>query len=149
MAIYCKKYQNKVRDSKMYGKWYMKTRPLRTIQTEEIAEEISEVNTVTEADVRAVLSSLKVIMRQKLQAGMSVKLDGIGTFRTTVSCSPADAEANLSADNIKAIYVCFAPEKSQDATTGKRTTKMLAGARIADIDDYAYAPKSKPAQVNP
>ena len=93
MAIYCKKYQNKVRDSKMYGKWYMKTRPLRTIQTEEIAEEISEVNTVTEADVRAVLSSLKVIMRQKLQAGMSVKLDGIGTFRTTVSCSPADAEA--------------------------------------------------------
>lgn len=149
MAIYCKKYQNQVRDSKMFGKWYMKARSLRTVSTEELAEEISGTNTVTEADVKAVLSSLKVVMKQKLQAGLSVKLEGIGTFRTTVSCGPAEEEDKLTADNIKAIYVRFAPEKSLDLTTGKRCTKMLAGARIANIDDYAYEPKTKPAQVNP
>ena len=101
MALYMKKYQNKVHDSKMYGKWYWKSRSLKTIGTRQIAAEITKKNTVTTPDVMAVLYSLGEILNEKLTSGYSVKLDGIGTFRTTVCSAPAEEKDAPSQQRVR------------------------------------------------
>jgi predicted histone-like DNA-binding protein len=151
MALYMKKYQNKVHDSKMYGKWYWKSRSLKTIGTRQIAAEITKKNTVTTPDVMAVLYSLGEILNEKLTSGYSVKLDGIGTFRTTVCSAPAEEKDKLLANSeyVKAARVRFTPEMEHDMATGAVRNRMLAGITFANIDDYAYDPKSKPTPPEP
>lgn len=145
MAIYMKKYQNQVRDSKMFGKWYWRAVSLRTLTTRQLAEEISQINTVTLPDVVAVLYSLGDILNKKLTSGYTVKLDGLGTFRTSVSSKSAEEKDKLIASkaSIKSCRIIFCPEKTRDASTGNFINRLLAGATYADAAELTEV-KTKP-----
>lgn len=52
----------------------------RTLDTQQIAEEIQHRCTVTQPDIAAVLSALAQSIKQSLTDGQSINLKGIGTF---------------------------------------------------------------------
>ena len=49
-----------------YGKWYAKMVPIGNITSEQLAEEVSHLSTVTRSDMLAVLWSLAAVIRRHL-----------------------------------------------------------------------------------
>lgn len=107
MSVRYKKFQNKLKDSKTYDKWYGRAVTLGTVTTANLAEEISHSTTVTRADIMAVLIELAEAMRRHMLNSQSVQLDGIGTFRVGINSVPADTEAEFKANNIKNFRIIY------------------------------------------
>ena len=72
-------------------------------------ENIVQTNTVTRADVLAVLASIKQELVNCIRNGQSVTLGEIGTFRFTIKTRGAETKAKFVADNIKSLLVRFKP----------------------------------------
>ena len=63
------------------GKYCPKSRVSgKTVSTKKIAQKLSQISTVSEADARAVLSMLGEVMADYMASGRSVKFDGLGSF---------------------------------------------------------------------
>ena len=148
--------QNKIEGSVNYGKWYAKAEYGETVSTEALCEEIAHSTTVTEADARALLTELKVVLRQHLQNGDVVKLDGIGLFRVGIKSALADTLDTLDDNKIKGYSIRFLPESTFTATgvnkkgnrVGFRTYKLLQGVKVKKVVDKAAAKKQDaPAQT--
>lgn len=110
MSLLYKKYQNKIKSSKTYGKWYGRAVILDTISTRQLAEEVSHATTVTYADVVAVLAELTTAIKSHLQNSQAVVLDGIGRFKVAVSSTGADSRTDFKASNIRRYRINYFPE---------------------------------------
>ena len=110
MSLLYKKYQNKIKSSKTYGKWYGRAVILDTISTRQLAEEVSHATTVTYADVVAVLAELTTAIKSHLQNSQAVVLDGIGRFKVAVSTTGADSRTDFKASNIRRYRINYFPE---------------------------------------
>lgn len=88
-------------------KYYAQIAPIRPLRLDDIAEKISNQCTVTEHDVKAVLSALQEQVLMALREGNSVRLGDLGSFRPTISSDPSDAAADVTADNIKTVRVRY------------------------------------------
>ena len=56
------------------------------IKTDYLINEITDMSTLTSADVRGTLEALSSLMEKHLGRGNSVELEGIGTFSVSVGC---------------------------------------------------------------
>ncbi len=73
-----------------------------------IAEAMALESTVTEHDIKAVLSSLQQHIIAALKNGQSVRLGDLGSFHTTIIGTGSDTRAAYSfAKNVKAVRVQF------------------------------------------
>lgn len=72
-------------------------------------ENIVQKNTVTRADVLAVLASVKEEIVNCIRNSQSVTLGEIGTFGFTIKTDGTEARDEFSADNIKKVLVRFKP----------------------------------------
>ena len=61
---------------------------LPIMTTDEVAERLAEMSSLTKGDVYNVLLNLPLVMRQALTEGRSVKLEGLGSFWYTADCKP-------------------------------------------------------------
>lgn len=68
---------------KMNGKWYPRSFTVGTMDTDQVAERLSQISTVSKGDTYAVLLGLGEVLGGMLEAGYSVKLKGVGTFYLT------------------------------------------------------------------
>lgn len=82
------------------------------IKIKQIAAEVSENCTASEADVRAIISKMEESIIKCLQNGTSVKLDQLGTFCPTVRSRSAKIPQEFTAKNIKKIGVRYTPDAS-------------------------------------
>lgn len=112
MSVRYKKVQNKIKDSKTYGKWYGRSVTLGSVSTEDLAEELSHATTVTRADIMAVLIELAVAMKRHLLNSQAVQLDGIGSFRVGISSTPADKKEDFKANKITNYHIVYTPERT-------------------------------------
>ena len=64
----------------------------RPMETDELAQQISEASTVSKADVVAVLAALPSVMSRGMNAGRSVHLQDIGYFRYTAAAKKGGQE---------------------------------------------------------
>lgn len=112
MSIRYKKVQNKIKDSKTFGKWYGRAVNLGSVNTVGLAEELSHATTVTRADIMAVLIELAVTMKRHLQNSEVVKLDGIGSFRVGINTTPTEKKEEFNAKRIKNFHIVYTPERS-------------------------------------
>lgn len=110
MSLLYKKYQNKSKASKAYGKWYGHAVIIDNVSTKQLADEVSHATTVTYADVIAVLAELTNAIKAHLQNSHSVTLDGIGRFKVGISTSEVADRASFSANNIKRYRINYQPE---------------------------------------
>lgn len=116
----------KVNKMKANGKFY----PTAVIvdspmETEELAEQISEVSTVSKADIVAVLASLPNIMARAMNSGRSVHLQDLGFFRFTIDAKKGgrDTAEDVTADDVAGTRIRFTPETHY--STGRVATRAL------------------------
>ena len=93
------------------GKWYAKMVPIGTITSEQLAEEVSHMSTVTRSDMLAVLWSLAEVIRRHLLNSDRVEIDGIGAFKVGISTVAAATSADFGAQNVKGYRINYQPFK--------------------------------------
>ena len=81
----------------------------RQIDEKDFVERIVQKNTVTRADVLAVISSIAEELVHSIRNGNSVTLPEIGTFGFSIKTRGAETKAKFVADNIKSLLVRFKP----------------------------------------
>ena len=136
MAQYFKKYQNNVRDSKMFGKWYGRAVTLRTVEVEELAAQMQDNCTVKRADILAVLSELGPTMKQLMQNSLAVRIPYLGVFKIVMATKPAEEKAKFDVSCVKNLKVNFRPEAHKLEQSGKRVKDLVAGSKVTDIENY-------------
>lgn len=97
------------------------------IAADQFIENIVQTNTVTKADVLAVLASIKQELVGCIRNGQSVTLGEIGTFRFTLKSKGALTRDKFTTDNIKKVHVRFLPNRSlmYEVSVGNPNVKFL------------------------
>lgn len=84
----------------------------RPMETDELAQQISEASTVSKADVVAVLAALPSAMSRGMNAGRSVHLQDIGYFCYTAAAKKGGQETaeKVTANDVEYARIQFRPE---------------------------------------
>ena len=114
----------------MGGKWHPKAVTVgKPVATKEVADRLSQISTVSRADVYAVLMDLAGVLADYMAQGRSVKIDGLGTFYYTCTSNGNGAETadKVNASQITGVRVRFIPE-----ATRKSCSKSMNRTLISD-----------------
>ena len=77
--------QNKNNLSKIFGKWFAHSKTVETLNTRKLAQHISEHGSIYTPDVvYGVLEKFRSCLIEMLLDSKRVKIDGLGTFFTTI-----------------------------------------------------------------
>ena len=135
MAIKVRLEKSKFKEANRAGKWYARTVSMGDVTTAELASKIQQGNSFTKADVQGLIVALVEEMRQQLQMGKTVVLDGVGRFRLSVESEAATDEKDFNLGrNIKAVRCAFVPagKRSQD---GKKEDCLAEGVKVEWLQD--------------
>ena len=94
----------KDRSIKYYG-----VQHTRQMSEQDFVERIVQKNTVTRADVLAVIASIAEELVYSIRNGNSVTLPEIGTFGFSIKTRGAETKEKFVVDNIKSLHVRFKP----------------------------------------
>lgn len=131
MAIFIKLYQNKYNRQHDYGKWF--ARVVRTGETDidRLAEHIEQNTTFKKGEVKGLLVELVEEMKQELQAGRTVNLNGFGRFHLSVTSLSVDRPENFNiARHITGIKCKFTPAGRRDPETWRVSQVFSEGAEV-------------------
>lgn len=126
MAFFNRKQQ------KINGKWYPQSITVgKPITTDQVAKRLADVSTVSPGDTYAVLKNLGPTMSEFMAQGLTVKLDGVGTFYYTAVSSGqgVDTAEEVSASQITGVRVRFIPE-TRRTSNRQVTTRSLVSEDI-------------------
>lgn len=116
----------KVTKMKSTGKYYPTAVLVdKPMETDELAEQIAEISTVSKADIVAVLASLPGVMSRGMNSGRSVHLQDLGFFRYTIDARKGgrDTEKEVVPDDVERTRIRFTPETH--FSTGRVATRAL------------------------
>lgn len=88
-------------------KWYPAIVLSNPVLLDELTELIALNCTVTEHDIKAVISALQEQIILALRQGRSVRLGEIGSFRLTMTGTAADTAEEVKVENITGLRVAF------------------------------------------
>ena len=134
MSVLYRLSQNKMKDSKAFGKWFAQAVMTGTVDTDALAEIMQRNCTVKKADILAVITELIETMQDQLQDSKRVKLNGFGAFKIGIenAAGGAATAADFSAGkNIKGLHVLFQPEVKTDST-GQRRKTFISGCSVQE-----------------
>ncbi len=89
-----------------------KPKDAKTYDLERIAADIEALGGMSAEDVLHVARGLIRSIRQILTDGNTVKVDGLGLFRTTFSCETAEEAKNCTVKNITRVNIRFMADSS-------------------------------------
>ena len=92
-------------------KFYAIAKSTGEVTLRELAENISDISTVSSIDTLAVLESLITVLPRQLLSGKIVRLGDFGTFRLNLSSEGAETEEAFNKSNIKKVKLNFRPGK--------------------------------------
>jgi len=128
MAFY-KKIQRRVD-----GKWYASAVTVgKPVTTDEVADRLAQISTVSRADTYAVLKDLAGVLADYMANGRTVKMDGLGTFYYTANTQGMGVATadKVTAAQIKGVRVRFIPEtKLSGQASGRKATRSLVSDNI-------------------
>ena len=126
MAFYKKQYNKK------FGVYYPTAIVVgQPVTTKAVAKRLSQMCTVTYADVMAVLGELAGVMADLMAQGKSVRLDGLGTFRYTLKTKGVETEEDFDFQKqVEAVHVQFVPQREGAQTKGSTATRGLVPSGI-------------------
>lgn len=73
----------------------------------ELIYEIKENSSLSEGDIRSVLSNFVSVMRRSLYSGISVNVDGFGVFSLSARSEGSDDKKTVNAENIRSVKINF------------------------------------------
>lgn len=113
MAYY-KKSQKKVN-----GKWYPQGVTIgKPVQTKEVANRLADLSALSPGDCYSMLGNLGKVLGEYMNAGRTVKLDGVGIFYYTPNTQGqgVDTPEEVSAKQIIGTRVRFIPEVARSVS---------------------------------
>ena len=136
MPVFVKVSQNKITDSKSYGKWYGRVVSSKTMTYQELCKHMSEHNSVFGEDVcLGVANKLQTCILEQLLEGKKVQFGELGTFYLSVKSTGADEEKDYSLGiNIQGLYLCFAPSRTDvNNLSSKMLKKKASFMNVKDL----------------
>lgn len=118
---------------KTNGKWYPHSITVgKPVTTAEVAKSISEKCTVNPADVNAVLTALGETLGDYMKHGLTVKLNGVGTFYYTANArgNGVERKEDVSSTQISGVRIRFIPE-THLSSSRKVTSRALVDDSIS------------------
>jgi predicted histone-like DNA-binding protein len=101
MSLHYDFYENPVsKDSDKRPKLHARVVTEGTMTTDQLAQYIHEVCTLSTADVKASLIALVEVMAGELASGRRIHLEGLGYFQLTLSSPPVDSPKEIRAESI-------------------------------------------------
>ena len=148
MPVFIKVSQNKIKDSKSFGKWYGRVATTKTMTYQELCKHMSEHNSVYGEDVcLGVANKLQSCMLEQLLEGKKVQFGELGVFYLSVKSTGADKEGDFNLGvNIQGLFLCFAPSRTD---VNNLSSKMLKKkASFLNVKDMVET-KTKPSSSDP
>lgn len=102
----------KKQQKKINGKWYPQVVTVgKPVTTDEVADRLSKISTVSRADTYAVLKDLADVLSDYMAQGRTVKLEGLGTFYYTAAANGqgVDSPEKVTAAQITGVRIRFIP----------------------------------------
>ena len=136
--------QNKNNKSRIFGKWFAHSKAVEIMNTRKLAQHISEHGSIYTPDVVfGVLEKFRSCLVEMLLESKRVKIDGLGTFFTTIENEPGGADKvedfNVQ-KNLKALHIRFMPEQEQELNISSR--EFIKKAEFINIDSMMGGDKS-------
>ena len=128
--------QNKNEKSNIFGKWFAHSKTVETLNTRKLSQHISEHGSIYTPDVVfGVLEKFRSCLVEMLLESKRVKIDGLGTFFTTIENEAGGAqkkdEFNVN-KNLKALHIRFMPEGEQIMNISSR--EFLKKAEFVNVE---------------
>lgn len=90
-------------------KWYASPINQGTVSQREIAKNMAEKSSLTVGDIGNTIQNLIEELPKELMQGKSVNLEGLGTFRLSLSSEGTENEKDFNANMIKGAKIVFTP----------------------------------------
>jgi predicted histone-like DNA-binding protein len=138
MAIFYRLEQNKnTSNTTTNGKYYARAVSMSETVTEHLAMRISRESGMSIGVVTAVLKQLPIAMRQELQDGHTVVLDGIGRFRLAIESegvvNPSEFDLRKHIKNVRCKFIA---EGRHVIGGGKLVKGLCEGVKIKSAPEY-------------
>jgi predicted histone-like DNA-binding protein len=139
-------YQNQNEHNSAYGKWYGRVKYLESLNTRKLSNHIAEHGSIYTPDiVYGVMEKFRSCLLEMLLNSKKVKIEGLGTFYTTLECKKGGAVSkekfNILKD-IQGLHIRFLPEQEQEQNISSR--QFLKQAEFINID--SLLPKEEEAE---
>ncbi len=138
MPVFIKVSQNKIKDSKSFGKWYGRVASTKTMTYQELCKHMSEHNSVYGEDVcLGVANKLQNCMLEQLLEGKKVQFGELGVFYLSVKSTGADKEEDFNLGvNIQGLFLCFAPSRTDvNNLSSKMLKKKASFMNVKDLTE--------------
>lgn len=131
MAILIKLFENKFGNTKTRGKWFAKTIKRGEAGISELAERVQENTTFKKGEVQGLIVELVDEMRQLLQDGQTVNLEGFGRFHLSVETNSVERPEDFRIQrDITAVKCKFVPAGHRVGKTGRIVQVLAKGAKV-------------------
>ena len=139
--------QNQNEHNAAFGKWYAKIKSLETLNTRRLAQHIAEHGSIYTPDVvYGVMEKFRSCLLEMLLNSKKVKIEGLGTFYTTIECQKGGAVSkdkfNVNKD-VKGLHIRFLPDSSSESQLNSKD--ILAKATFMWAEDL----KREKAEARP
>ena len=128
--------QNQNQYNAGYGQWYAKVRALETLNTRKLANHISEHGSIYTPDVvYGVLEKFRSCLVEMLLESKKVKIEGLGTFYTTLENQKNGASKKEEYNpnkHMKALHIRFLPEQTTEENISSR--EFIKKAEFINVD---------------
>ena len=129
-------YQNQNEHNSAYGKWYGRVKYLESLNTRKLSNHIAEHGSIYTPDVvYGVMEKFRSCLLEMLLNSKKVKIEGLGTFYTTLECVKGGAltkdKFNILKD-VKGLHIRFLPEQEQEQNISSR--EFLKQAEFINVD---------------
>lgn len=131
--------------SKLNDLWYPKAITVgKPVTTDQVADRLAILSTVTRGDTYAVLKNLGGVMADYMAQGLTVKIEGVGTFYYTAATNKQGVVTpeEVSASQINNVRVRFIPEVGR-SSNNKIVTRSLVDTNISWTDVETLMPSAK------
>ena len=110
MAVHIRLVRNNIKRSSSYGKYFAKTVSQGEVTLKDLAEEACRNSSMSHGAVIGVVTELQDLLKEKLAAGQTVVLDGIGRFSLRVESIGVDDPKSFNIQrHLKRIVCGFLP----------------------------------------
>ena len=131
--------QNKVKNSKIYGKWFAHGKTIETLNTRKLANHIAEHGSIYTPDVVfGVLEKFRSCLLEMLLESKRVKIDGLGIFFTTLENEKGGATKKEDFNpqkNLKALHIRFLPDSTTETNISSR--EFIKKAEFVNAEAFA------------
>ena len=129
-------YQNQNEHNAAFGKWYGRVKYLESLNTRRLSNHIAEHGSIYTPDiVYGVMEKFRSCLLEMLLNSKKVKIEGLGTFYTTLECKKGGAVSKDKFSilkDVKGLHIRFLPEQEQEQNISSR--EFLKQAEFINVE---------------